>query len=136
MLLLGFGAALRRSELVALTLADVTAVPGRGVQLRIRRSKTDQEAEGAVVAVPEGRQLTPLFHLRAWLAVSGITTGPVFRPLWKGSRRVRDTRLSDHAVARILQARVRAAGLDPTRYGGHSLRAGFVTAAARAGADG
>ena len=27
------------------------------------------------------------------------------------------------------------AGLDPERYAGHSLRAGFVTAAARAGAD-
>ena len=32
-------------------------------------------------------------------------------------------------------ARAAAAGLDPTRYAGHSLRAGFVTAAARAGAD-
>jgi site-specific recombinase XerD len=59
----------------------------------------------------------------------------VFRPLWKGGRRVRDARLSDHAVARIVQARAAAAGLDPARYAGHSLRAGFVTAAARSGAD-
>ena len=43
--------------------------------------------------------------------------------------------LSDHTVARILQARVQAAGFDPARYGRHSLRAGFVSAAARAGAD-
>ncbi len=47
---------------------------------------------------------------------------------------MRDARLSDHAVARIIQARAAAAGLDPARYAGHSLRAGFVTAA-RAGAD-
>ena len=88
-----------------------------------------------MVAVPEGRVLTPLAHLRAWLAASGVTAGPVFRPLWKGGLRVRDTGLSGHAVGRILQARVQAAGFDPARYGGHSLRAGFVTAAARTGAD-
>ncbi len=87
-----------------------------------------------MVAVPEGRRVTPLAHLRAWLEAAAITEGPVFRPLWKGNR-ARDARLSDHAVARIVQARAAAAGLDPTRYAGHSLRAGFVTAAARAGAD-
>lgn len=134
--ILAFGMALaaRRSELVALDVADLEWEP-RGVRVLIRRSKTDQEAEGQVVAVPEGRRLRPLAHLRAWLETSGIEQGPLFRPLWKGGRRVRGARLSDHAVARIVQARAAAAGLDPARYAGHSLRAGFVTAAARAGAD-
>ena len=134
--ILAFGMALaaRRSELVALDVADLDWEP-RGVRVLIRRSKTDQEAEGQVVAVPEGRRLRPVAHLRAWLETSGIEQGPLFRPLWKGGRRVRGTRLSDHAVARIVQARAAAAGLDPARYAGHSLRAGFVTAAARAGAD-
>ncbi len=168
--LIAFGMALaaRRSELVALDVADLAWEP-KGCRVTIRRSKTDQEGEGAVVAVPEGRRLTPLAHLRAWLEAAGITEGAVFRPLWKGGgrqgssgeaagkptggdgrhgsagpadgeptklhRRVRDARLSDHAVARIVQARAATAGLDPTCYAGHSLRAGFVTAAARAGAD-
>jgi len=134
--LIAFGMALaaRRSELVALDMADLTW-EAQGLRVRIRRSKTDQDAEGAVVAVPEGRRLTPLAHLRAWLAAAGITEGPVFRPLCKGGKRARDARLSGHAVARIVQARALAAGLDPARYAGHSLRAGFVTAAARAGAD-
>ncbi len=168
--LIAFGMALaaRRSELVALDVADL-AWEEKGCRVTIRRSKTDQESEGAVVAVPEGRCLTSLAHLRAWLAAARITEGAVFRPLWKGGgrqgssseavgkptggggqqgsvfpageeptklhRRVRDARLSDHAVARIVQARAAAAGLDPARYAGHSLRAGFVTAAARAGAD-
>jgi len=168
--LIAFGMALaaRRSELVALDLADLAWEP-KGLRVTIRRSKTDQEGEGAVVAVPEGRRLTPLAHLRAWLEAARITEGAVFRPLWKGGgrqgssgeaagrptegsgrhgsagpadgeptklhRRVRDARLSDHAVARILQGRAATAGLDPARYAGHSLRAGFVTAAARAGAD-
>ena len=134
--LLAFGMALaaRRSELVALDVADLEWGE-QGIRVTIRRSKTDQTAEGAAVAVPEGRRIKPLLHLRAWLAAAAISEGPVFRPLWKGGQRVRDCRLSDHAVARILQARAAAAGLEPTQYGGHSLRAGFVTAAARAGAD-
>ena len=53
----------------------------------------------------------------------------------RGGPRVRDAQLSGNAVARIVEARALAAGLDPARYAGHSLRAGFVTAAARAGAD-
>ena len=130
---LGMALAARRSELVALDVADL-AWEHRGLRITIRRSKTDQEAEGATVAVPEGRRLKPLTHLRAWLAASLISDGPIFRPLWKGGR-LRDTRLSDHAVARIIQARALTAGLDPARYAGHSLRAGFVTEAARTGAD-
>jgi integrase len=134
--LLAFGMALaaRRSELVALDVSDLEWGE-QGVRVTIRRSKTDQEGGGAVVAVPEGRYVRPLAHLRAWLSAAVIAEGPLFRPLWKSGARVRDARLSDHAVARILQARAAAAGLDPARYGGHSLRAGFVTAAARAGAD-
>ena len=46
MLLLGFGAALRRSELVALCLGDVETVPGRGLRVLVRRSKTDQQGQG------------------------------------------------------------------------------------------
>ena len=129
----GMAMAARRSELVALDVADL-AWEEKGLRVTVRRSKTDQDGEGATVAVPEGRRLTPLAHLRAWLDAAGITEGPVFRPLWKGGR-VRPARLSDHAVARIVQARALAAGLDPARYAGHSLRAGFVTAAARNGAD-
>jgi site-specific recombinase XerD len=133
--LIAFGMALaaRRSELVALNVADL-AWDAQGLRVTIRRSKTDQEGDGAVVAVPEGRRLTPLTHLRAWLEAAQITDGPVFRPLWKGNR-IRDARLSDHAVARIVQARALAAGLDQAHYAGHSLRAGFITSAARAGAD-
>jgi len=43
--------------------------------------------------------------------------------------------MSDRAVTRVVQARVTAAGYDPARFAGHSLRAGFITAGARAGAS-
>ena len=86
------------------------------------------------MAVPEGRRLTPLLHLRSWLVAASIVEGAIFRLLWKGGR-VRDAQLSDHAVARIVQTRALAGGLDPERYAGDSLRSGFITSAARAGAD-
>ena len=49
MLLLGFGAALRRSELVGLRIGDVQLVPGRGLTVLVRRSKTDQYGRGQQV---------------------------------------------------------------------------------------
>jgi hypothetical protein len=56
MLLLGFGAALRRSELVALALGDVETVPGRGLRVLVRRSKTDQQGQGQTIAVWANRR--------------------------------------------------------------------------------
>ena len=43
--------------------------------------------------------------------------------------------MSDRAVARLVQACAKAAGFDPAEFAGHSLRAGFLTAAARTGAS-
>ena len=129
----GMAVATRRSELVALTVADL-AFEDKGVRVNIRRSKTDQEGAGAIVAVPDGRRLKPVTLLRAWLDAAEITEGPVFRPLRKNNT-TRDQPLTGHAIAMIVKARVQAAGLDPARFAGHSLRAGFVTAAAMSGAD-
>lgn len=70
----GMASALRRSELVALTVADLERVPN-GLRVRITRSKTDQEGKGAVIAVPDGRRLRPVAHLFAWLERAGITEG-------------------------------------------------------------
>ena len=55
LLLMGFAGAHRRSELIALTLADVTLHRSDGLHVRLRSSKTDQEARGAVRALPYGR---------------------------------------------------------------------------------
>ena len=55
LLLMGFAGAHRRSELTALTLADVTLHATDGLHVRLRRSKTDQEARGTVKALPYGR---------------------------------------------------------------------------------
>ena len=149
MLLLGFGAALRRSELVALRLGDVASVPGRGIRLLIRRSKTDQHGHGQDVAVWANATdplLCPLAALESWLgkrgqardldgctAESARNERPLFCAVTKAGRPT-GAALSDKAVARLVKNAAARAGLDPERYSGHSLRAGLATAAGDAGA--
>jgi integrase len=133
LLLLGFAAALRRSELAALLVSDVE-MHAEGLLSHIRRSKTDQEGAGAEIPVPRGGKLRPVEALEAWLGGAEITEGPVFRSIGKGDR-VSDKRLSGNAIAEIVKRYARAAGLDPALFSGHSLRAGFVTSALEHGAD-
>nr|WP_280783952.1 site-specific integrase [Rhodococcus opacus] len=52
LILMGFAGAFRRSELVGLDCADVSVHRHDGVHVRLRRSKTDQEGEGTVRALP------------------------------------------------------------------------------------
>lgn len=133
LILLGFAAALRRSELVALDVADLERAPD-GIVLHVRRSKTDQDGAGQEIAVPRGSKLKPCEALDAWLATARITSGPVFRPVNKGGA-ISGERLTDRSVADIVKRYAAAAGLDATLFSGHSLRAGFVTSALAAGAD-
>jgi site-specific recombinase XerD len=133
LLLIGFAAALRRSELVALDVPDLE-ITAAGAVVMIRQSKTDQEGEGAQIAVPRGTKLKPVEALEAWLAAASIEEGPVFRPIAKGGRIVA-ARLTDRSVADVVKRRARAGGLDPEIFSGHSLRAGFVTSALENGAD-
>ena len=134
LLLLGFAGALRRSELVALDVADLEETP-EGLLVHIRHSKTDQEGAGDFVSIPFGSRLLPVKALKDWIAAAGIAEGPLFRPIRKGSNRVEAERLSDRAVANIIKSRAEAVGLDAASLSGHSLRAGFVTSALQAGAD-
>lgn len=131
-LLLGFAAALRRSEIVALNVEDLERHP-KGLVVHVRRSKTDQKGEGLQKAVPHGRKLHAIAAVDAWLRAAGITSGPVFRAV-RGST-VKPTRLSDKQVARIVKARAAAIGLDAGSFGGHSLRSGYITTADEHGAS-
>ena len=129
LLVLGFAAALRRSELVALQLADVAFVEA-GLKLTIRHSKTDQEGEGHVIAVPSGKILKPVARLTAWLELRGRAPGPLFLQI-DPQGQLTDLPMSDRSVARLIQKYAGFVGLDPEAVGGHSLRAGFLTEAAR-----
>lgn len=75
-----YSAALRRSELVALDVGDVTETDD-GLVVLLRRGKTDQEGVGATVGVPYGSDpaTCPVRALRRHLDESVITDGPIFR---------------------------------------------------------
>ena len=133
-LLLGFTTAMRRSELVALDVDDL-AETGDGLVVTVRRSKTDQDGEGRQIGVPYGSNpvTCPIRATRDWIERSDLDTGPLFRSINRHGT-ISDTRLSAKAVALVVKRSAEAAGLDPTSVGGHSLRSGFATSAARAGA--
>ena len=134
LLLLGFAGAFRRSELVAIRVEDVCFVD-EGMVVRLRRGKTDQAGKGRDIAIPYMRgRACPVKALIAWLDQSGLKQGCLFRGVDRYSH-ITECGLSPQSVALIVKQRAEAIGLDPGRYSGHSLRAGFVTSAAKGGAS-
>ena len=132
LLLVGFAGGFRRSELVAIDINAIEFVR-QGAIITIRRSKTDQLGAGRKVGIPNGpTRYCPVAALEAWIAKAALTEGAVFRPIDRHGR-IEDVRLSGEAVSLVIKERVAAAGLDPARYSGHSLRAGLATSAAQAG---
>jgi integrase len=129
--LLGFSAALRRSELAAIDVGDVTFCK-EGLRLIIGRSKTDQTGEGAEIAVPfvPNRSLCAVRAVKAWLDASGIDAGPIFRT-FSLRRELTDRAIDGRDVANLVQKLAQRAHLEGD-FAAHSLRAGFVTVAARA----
>jgi integrase len=132
LLLIGFAGAFRRAELVALEYDDLAFVK-EGLLLLIRRSKTDQLGEGRKIAIPFARShACPVKALTNWLDRAAIQSGPLFRIVNKGGG-VGSAALSSQSVALIVKDYARKAGLDADNYSGHSLRAGLITSAAKAG---
>lgn len=127
LILVGYCGAFRRSELVALDVSDLEFVP-QGVQVVLRRSKTDQVAEGRRIDISYAsrEKYCPVHALKRWLEVAEIQDGPVFRGVDRHGH-VSDRRLNDRAVAEVIKEIAKKIGLDPEKVGGHSLRAGFVT---------
>jgi site-specific recombinase XerD len=135
LMLLGFAGAFRRSELVGLDVDDC-AFGKDGLTVTLRRSKTDQDGAGRKVGIPYGSnpETCPVRTCQAWIESAGITTGPLFRSINRHGL-VQQGRLSGIDVARVVKKLAERAGLDPTNYAGHSLRAGHATSAAIAGAS-
>jgi site-specific recombinase XerD len=132
LLLIGFAGAFRRSELVALNRQDLDESE-LGVKVTIRHSKTDQEGAGQTIAIVRGSVACPVMALKAWLTAADITSGPIFRSVKKGGAVA--GRLPAQSVADIVKTYAERVGLDPALFAGHSMRAGFLTSAAKRGAS-
>ena len=125
LILIGFAGGFRRSELVNIDYEDVEFVT-EGVKIIIKRSKTDQSGEGSIKAIPyfNNYEFCPVLALKSYFSVkfSESKGGKVFD-------------ISDKSVALIIKKYAEKAGLDSTKYAGHSLRSGFATTAAEFGAE-
>lgn len=121
LLLLGWNLAARRSELVALDVNDVTFTD-EGMRVALRRSKTDQSAEGVTFGINrciKDKTLCPVCAVRDWITAADITFGPLFRAVNRHNH-VQQFELNDKAVERIIRKYV-------PECDGHSLRSGFIT---------
>ena len=125
LILIGFAGGFRRSELVNIDYDDVEFVP-EGVKILIKRSKTDQSGEGIVKAIPyfDNQEFCPVIALKNLINIKfvNLNKGKIFD-------------LSDKSVALIIKRYAEKAGLDSTKYAGHSLRSGFATTAAEFGVE-
>lgn len=134
-MLFGFAGAFRRSELVGLDVEDLD-IRDEGVIVTIKKSKTDQDAKGQLIAIPRyaDSQYCPVLALHDWLTVADIKSGALFRRMFKGDV-IGKQRLGPQAVALIVKNHVARIGLDYEQFSGHSLRSGFITSAAQNRAD-
>ena len=156
LLLIGFFAGLRRSELAALN-ADDLELRDEGIRITIRRSKADQEGKGQFVDLPRVpdalaglRWLCPVQAILVWLEISGrrphlrrqgqrstSNPAPLFSAITKGGN-ITDTHLNAVTIKRAVKNAAAASGqprevIDAIdAVSAHSLRAGLATAASMA----
>ena len=125
LILLGFAGGFRRSELVNIVHDDIEFVD-EGVKILIKRSKTDQSGEGIIKAIPyfDNKNFCPVLTLKNYIKLKTNTEND--EQLFK---------ISDKSVALIIKRYAQKAGLDSSKYAGHSLRSGFATTAAEFGAE-
>ena len=135
LILTGFGGGFRRTELISIDHEDIDFVE-EGVKITLRRSKTDQFGEGLIKGLPyfTNEKYCPVTSLRNWINLSKIKSGPLFRRFAKGSI-LTGHRLTDQSVVLIIKDCLKLAGIENENFSGHSLRSGFATVAAEAGAD-
>ena len=134
-ILIGFSGGFRRNEIVSLDYDDLDFVE-EGLKINIKRSKTDQFGEGSVKGLPyfDNSQYCPVLSIKKWIEISKINSGALFRRFTKGSN-LSEKRLTDQTVALLIKEYLDLAGINSKNYSGHSLRSGFATTAAEAGAE-
>ena len=125
LILIGFAGGFRRSELVSILNEDIEFVP-EGLKILVKRSKTDQSGEGVIKAIPyfDNKEFCPVISLKKYINSKS-----------KVESKEKIFKISDKSVALIIKRYAEKAGLDASRYAGHSLRSGFATTAAEFGAE-
>lgn len=136
LILVAYFGAFRRSELLAIHIEHLQFEP-EGLLILVPRSKTDLQGQGLVKALPYATEglVCPVRAVQQWLAAAALTNGVLFRAINRWGQ-VQTKPLHLDSLNTILKSVAQQAGLELNgMLSSHSLRRGFATSAARAGAD-
>ncbi|CAM4403524.1 MAG: Tyrosine recombinase XerC [Legionellaceae bacterium] len=133
LLQMGFLGAFRRSELVAITVEDITWHQ-EGIEILIPQSKTDAARVGQYCVIPYGNnQLCAISALKVWLEKANITQGAIFRRIYRNEA-ISHTAISDNVVNHLIREYGNIVGIENFEaLSSHSLRRGLATSASRDG---
>ena len=135
LLLLGFWRGFRGDELARLRVEHVNAVSGHGMSCFLSQSKGDRASRGKTFMAPALRSLCPVEAYLAWIALAGMSDGPVFRAIDRWGN-VSDAGLHINSMVPVLRTLFHSAGIALAhQYSGHSLRRGFANWATSNGWD-
>lgn len=110
----------RSNEIVALNVEDLEyGMDGSGVIL-IRKSKTDQDGQGAKCWVSK----PTIKALKTWLKHAKICDGPIFQSLNRGGHVNKGKRLNTTDIYRSFQRLAKISGIEEIT--GHSCRVGMA----------
>jgi len=130
-LLTCYAGAYKRSELVEIQVDDLAEAP-EGLAIRIVKPRKNGPF-WKPVSFSKNRDVCPATAIKAWIAASGIDSGPLFRPIDRHGN-IGSAALSPQSISVILKRMAPHFGLDPEDVASHSLRAGMVTDLLAAGA--
>jgi integrase len=127
LLLIGFWRGFRSDELARLDIARIEAVAGEGMRIHLPRTKTDRNLKGSTYKTPALSRLCPVAAYLDWLAVSGLSSGPVIRGIDRWGR-ISEEAIHAVSIIPLLRRILSSAGIDDAHlYSSHSLRRGFAS---------
>ena len=135
LMLLGFWRGFRSDELVNLRIENTEVTPGQGMACYLGRSKGDRQLQGRIFRCPALSRLCPVAAFNAWIDLTGLNKGPVFRKIDRWGH-VADEGLHTNSLIPLLRSLFAEAGVEsPEEYSSHSMRRGFAGWARASGWD-
>ncbi len=126
LLLIGFWRGFRGDELKRLQIEYIQLTPGQGLQCFLPQSKSDRQLQGRTFRVPALARLCPVAAYEDWLAINGLSNGPVFRGIDRWGS-ISAGGLHENSLIPLLRRLFTRAGLSMAdEFSSHSLRRGFA----------
>jgi integrase len=137
-ILLGLQGGFRRSELANIKITDLH-FRNDELLVTVPFSKTNQMAKKEIKYLPCNEIFSAYDAVKAWLDVSGLKHGYLFRSIAKSGNGFKDkaksNKLDGKDIYRMIKRYCKLAGLNESLFGAHSLRSGCVTQLHKNGKD-